>query len=100
MGFEKSVFGAGKGGRGGIDMIGCVDRGSRALSNAISIASIQLLMSFLWAVESFGGVLLVPHKLVWSGADRDTTTRSTARSLQNSRMNPNFSSPSSVMSQL
>ena len=82
-------------------MIGCVDRGSRALSNAIRIASIRLLMSVLWAVESFGGVLLAPHQLVWSGADRDTTTsRGTARSLHHSRMSPNFSSPSSVMSEL
>ena len=53
MGFEKSVFG----GRGGVDMIGCVDRGSRALSNAIGIASIRLLVSVLWAVVPFGVVL-------------------------------------------
>ena len=81
-------------------MKGFVDRGSRALSNAIRIASIRLLVSVLWAVVSFGGVLLAPHQLVWSGADRDTTTCGTVRSLHHSRMSPNFSSPSSVMSQL
>ena len=43
--------------RGGVDMIGCVNRGSQVLSNAISIASICLLVSVLLAVGSFGEVL-------------------------------------------
>ena len=59
--FEKSVFGRGGGGGVGVDMIRCVDRGSKALLNAIGIVSIRLLMSVLWAVESFGGVLLSSH---------------------------------------
>ena len=54
MGFEKSVLG--EGGGGGVDMIGCVDRGSRALSNALGIVSIRLLVSVMWAIVSFGEV--------------------------------------------